>query len=214
MGTFKKGILGGFSGKVGSVIGSSWNGIEYLRSLPKPSKKQPTTLQTIHRAKFGFANGFLRPLSGLTSLGFKSQAQQKTGHNVAVKHVMAVAITGIYPDYEVDYAKIQFSRGTLESLMNPVLTSTVDATVALAWMDNSGYGTANPTDKLVILVYNPVKNKFVYNLQNGAMRSESADTLIVPNDFSGDQVEVWAAFMTENQKIFSTSMHVGQVVIA
>jgi len=27
MGTIKKGILGGFSGKVGTVVGSSWKGI-------------------------------------------------------------------------------------------------------------------------------------------------------------------------------------------
>ncbi len=32
MGTISKGILGGFSGTVGTVIGGSWKGIEYMRS--------------------------------------------------------------------------------------------------------------------------------------------------------------------------------------
>ena len=32
MGTIKQGILGGFSGKVGSVVGASWKGISYMRS--------------------------------------------------------------------------------------------------------------------------------------------------------------------------------------
>lgn len=31
MGTIKQGILGGFSGKVGTVAGSSWKGISYMR---------------------------------------------------------------------------------------------------------------------------------------------------------------------------------------
>ena len=31
MGTIKKGILGGFSGKVGTVVGASWKGISYMR---------------------------------------------------------------------------------------------------------------------------------------------------------------------------------------
>ena len=31
MGTIKQGILGGFSGKVGTVVGSSWKGISYMR---------------------------------------------------------------------------------------------------------------------------------------------------------------------------------------
>jgi hypothetical protein len=30
MGTIKKGILGGFSGKVGTVVGASWKGISYI----------------------------------------------------------------------------------------------------------------------------------------------------------------------------------------
>ena len=33
MGTIKKGILGGFSGKVGTVIGAAWKGIDYMRSV-------------------------------------------------------------------------------------------------------------------------------------------------------------------------------------
>ena len=32
MGTISKGILGGFSGKVGTVIGGNWKGIDYMRS--------------------------------------------------------------------------------------------------------------------------------------------------------------------------------------
>lgn len=42
MGTIKKGILGGFSGKVGTVVGSSWKGIAYMRSLPQ-NMKNPRT---------------------------------------------------------------------------------------------------------------------------------------------------------------------------
>ena len=34
MGTISKGILGGFSGTVGTVIGGSWKGIDYMRSQP------------------------------------------------------------------------------------------------------------------------------------------------------------------------------------
>ena len=36
MGKIKQGILGGFKGKVGTVIGSSWNGISYMRSDSHP----------------------------------------------------------------------------------------------------------------------------------------------------------------------------------
>ncbi len=39
MGSYSKGANGTFSGKVGSVVGTSWRSIDYLRSLPKKSKK-------------------------------------------------------------------------------------------------------------------------------------------------------------------------------
>jgi hypothetical protein len=44
MGTIKQGILGGFSGKVGTVVGASWKGIAYMRSLPQKVKNPRTLL--------------------------------------------------------------------------------------------------------------------------------------------------------------------------
>jgi len=38
MGTFKNGILGGFSGTLGPAVGSSWKGINVIRSRP-PRKR-------------------------------------------------------------------------------------------------------------------------------------------------------------------------------
>lgn len=37
MATLNKGILGGFSGKVGTVVGANWRGLDIIRSRPKIS---------------------------------------------------------------------------------------------------------------------------------------------------------------------------------
>ena len=39
MGKIKQGILGGFRGKVGTVVGSYWNGIFYMKGLPQSKRK-------------------------------------------------------------------------------------------------------------------------------------------------------------------------------
>ena len=52
MGKIKQGILGGFKGKVGTVIGSSWNGIAYMRGLPQSVKNPKTAAQQAQRAFF------------------------------------------------------------------------------------------------------------------------------------------------------------------
>ncbi len=53
MATFKQGILGGFSGKVGGVIGSSWKGINTMRSQPASVLNPRTTSQVNNRNRFG-----------------------------------------------------------------------------------------------------------------------------------------------------------------
>ena len=52
MGIIKRGILGGVSGKVANVIGGSWKGIEYLRSMPLSVANPRTTAQVANRDRF------------------------------------------------------------------------------------------------------------------------------------------------------------------
>ena len=52
MGKIKQGILGGFRGKVGTVIGASWNGISYMRGLAQSHKNPKTAAQLKQRSFF------------------------------------------------------------------------------------------------------------------------------------------------------------------
>ena len=52
MGTYNKGILGAFSGKVGPVVGATWRGKDVMRSLPKKSNRLATAFQQQQRSKF------------------------------------------------------------------------------------------------------------------------------------------------------------------
>lgn len=51
MGVILSGILGGFSGKVGPVIGGNWKGIDYMKKYFIPSNPQSVS-QTAQRTKF------------------------------------------------------------------------------------------------------------------------------------------------------------------
>ena len=45
----KDGILGGFSGKVGNIVGLTLNGVPIMRAAPKASQKPPTEKQRLQR---------------------------------------------------------------------------------------------------------------------------------------------------------------------
>ena len=212
MGTYKKGILGSFSGKVGTVVGSSWNGIEYMRSLPKPSTKTPTDLQMIQRAKLGMAIGFFSPIRALINIGFKSLAVRQTPYNVATSQLLADGIIGTYPDLMIDYPKVLFSKGSLTGAWSPAVASAAGK-VNVTWQDNSASGTAKPSDKAMLLVYNPEKSQYVFTTE-GEARSVLADSLDLPADFAGDTVHVWIAFISADKKTVSTSVYISGILIA
>ena len=52
MGIIKQGILGGFSKKVGGVVGTSWKGIAVMKSMPQSVVNPRTTLQVTQRNAF------------------------------------------------------------------------------------------------------------------------------------------------------------------
>lgn len=68
MGTIKQGILGGFSGKVGTVVGGSWKGISYMRVLAQNVKNPRTDAQMNPRSNFALAMAFLKPITNYVPL--------------------------------------------------------------------------------------------------------------------------------------------------
>src|SRR5260221_6650796 len=156
MGAISKGVLGPFSGTVGPVIGGSWKGIDYMRSQPTPKKnRQPTPAQLDQQARFALVVEFLKPMTQLVSVSFKT-ALQMTGFNNAVSFTLKNAVTGSYPVYEIDYSLVLVSRVDLPNATNP--SASVNGTTNLitwVWTDNSGTGNAAATDKAILVVFCP-----------------------------------------------------------
>src|SRR5450432_2498888 len=94
MGTFKKGIMGGFNGKVGSVVGSSWRGKTVMKSLPKDKKGGFSDSQKQQQAKFALIVKFLQPLSDFMNLAYKKVASKMSGFNKVLSDNLKDAITG------------------------------------------------------------------------------------------------------------------------
>jgi hypothetical protein len=102
MGTIVKGILGGFSGKVGTVVGSTWKGLAVMKSVPGPRKGSPTLLQLEQQARFTLMIKFLQPLTALFNQTFGSGAVGMSEFNKAFSYNVLNAITGVYPAFTVN----------------------------------------------------------------------------------------------------------------
>ena len=70
MATYKQGILGSFSGKVGNVVGASWRGTAYMRSLPKAVRNPKTQKQVEARNRLSAVVAALKPFKDFIRAGF------------------------------------------------------------------------------------------------------------------------------------------------
>lgn len=213
MGKIAQGILGGLSGKVGNIIGGSWKGIDYIRIKPANVTNPRTVGQVNQRNKFSATLEFLQPNKAFINVGYKSFAVKKTAFNAAMSEILANAISGIAPNFNVDYANALLSKGSLAGVLNPTTDLTTAGAVTFSWDDNTAGETAKATDKAMLLVYNPVKKESIYIL-DGATRSAGSETLIIPNTYSGDTVEMYMSFISEDGKSVSNSNYLGSGVAA
>jgi hypothetical protein len=162
MGTFNKGILGGFSGKVGTVVGFNWRGLDVMRSLPKKSGRQPSEKQLIVQARFTLTAHFLAPIKAILSAYFGQPSAEKSRYNLAFSYHNKEAIIGTYPDYEIDFQKVIVSKGELLNVEQPTVVAQSGAELKYSWIDNTGEGEAKATDTVLVVVFNPARSLFSY----------------------------------------------------
>lgn len=214
MGIIKQGILGGFKNKTGAVVGVFWRNLNVIRALPRPSSKPPTILQIEHRSKFALVTGFLSYVSDFIDASYKGKAGSSSGMNEAVKYHMKEAVTGIAPNFTINYAKLMFSTG---KLYNPLIYDAVPAATAkidFSWsLDGADGKSKDATDNINVMVYNPSKNKFV-TLRAAVTRSALTFSLQLPPPFIGDEVHCYFNFSSVlKDGLHSDSIYVKAVTV-
>ena len=210
MGKIEKGILGPISGTVGTVVGSRWKGIDYIRSKSS-GKRSASVKQLDQQFKFSVAINFVSTMTDLLDMTFKNYAVKKTESNAALSYTLLNAITGTSPDYQIDFAKALVSHGKLPNATAPGATVTNKA-IHFTWTDNSGSGKAGATDKAVLVAYCKNYNQTVFSTE-AAVRSAGAAVLDVSN-FAGFEAEVWIAFLSADGVDASNSIYLGALMVS
>lgn len=113
MGKIKQGILGGFNGTVGTVVGGSWKGMAYMRGKAQSIKNPRTEKQMSQRIKFGMAQKFVKVMTAYLKVGFRNYTQHQTATNAAMSHTVRNCMAGKYPAFGIDPSKVLVSSGSL-----------------------------------------------------------------------------------------------------
>ncbi|WP_316812838.1 DUF6266 family protein [Pedobacter heparinus] len=213
MATYKKGILGYFRGTVGTVVGSVWRGIHYMKSLPDVGEDNPSPAQINVRAKLALVSLFFKRLKALINIGYQQFKRGATPVNAATGYHLKNAVTGTSSlNYAIDYEKVIISVGDLLPVEEAEVLITTAAKLDFSWANNAPVGDPGETDKATLLVYNPTKDKFV-TLAGAAPRSAAAYVLQLPATFSGDNVHAWISFVSVDGKEVSNSFYAGEFLV-
>lgn len=184
MGIIKRGILGGYSNKVGNVVGSSWKGIATMRVLPLSVANPRTAAQVSNRNAFAAVTAFASSI--LTSIVKPLNdrfALRMSGFNAFVQRNKAAFTDPL----NIDFSSIVLSRGRLSAPIITSVTSGVDNVASVHWNTALGGAMDMATDLAYILLLHG--DGVVVGTSSGAVsRSAGNVSISVPEGTSADFV--------------------------
>ena len=211
MAKIKKGILGPFSGRVGPIIGGSWKGIGFIRIKPeKPATPKPRSeAQLAHLAKFKYLTLWLKPFHNYLSIGYRNLAEQTTELSAAFSYNFKNALSGVNPNFELNYEEIRLSRGVLPGIENPVVTRLSPSEIQLTWK-SSNNPKAQYNDLLMLVVYDRDGCESD-GIIGGTKRADHQCVFKYQAHLEGKDLDVFIAMFSVDGKLNSESQYLGRI---
>lgn len=211
MGTLQNGLMGGFSGKVGPVVGATWRNKNIIRSAPQLSSKPRSQAQLSNQSNFGLVSTFLAKYRSFINAYFIPDADGKAAYGSAMSYHRKHATIQENGLYYMNYPKVLISKGTLPGVLGITLTPLPNDDIQLTWEDNSEQTLAAPTDLLTVATYAPALHTF-YFFEACAERQDTTVNLTIPAGFTEQPLQLWATFTDQAEHpAAASSCYVGEL---
>ncbi len=212
MARITKGILGGFSGKVGTIVGANWRGQDIIRSIPKPSSRPPSDKQLVQQSKFKLVIGFLQPVKNIQTKYFGSGSGSKSRVNLAVSYTINEAVQMVGDIPQLMYNKVLITKGDLTGVQNVTAIPQAGNTIKLNWENNSAQGNADVTDKANVVCYCEELGTFEI-FESVAERSVLNADVTMPGYYAGKEIQAWVFFNNAKETLACNSVYLGNLTL-
>lgn len=209
MGKLASGILGMINGRVGPITSYQRNGTNVIRIATRKKDNVRSPGRLAQREKMRLSNQFTQAFTGTSFFkrAFPGYGHTGTGLHRATSALMNLAIEGAYPDLILHYPAIMVSKGILPPPADAVASRNSAGDVQFTWSDNSNTGTADATDKCLVVAFCPELRQAVFSIGH-AMRKHESLSLIINNRLPGP-VHTWIGFLDAEEKQASDSRYCG-----
>ena len=199
MGKIKQGILGGFTGKVGTVIGSSWNGIAYMKGLPQSQKDPKTAAQMRQRAFFREVQNLVGQLTAEQQKFLIPETPQgMTRRNMLAKQLAEDPV--VTDDSKAaDLANLK-TIGDAPTADLPDVTVSADtlegsSVLKMQWASENGWRSTHADEYPTIFVANVTQRKIFLVNSTAAVDASGEAGFTVPLAAYGEATDTFSGFM-------------------
>lgn len=205
MGKIKQGILGGFSGKVANVVGSSWKGIAVMKSLPLSVANPKTAKQIKYRTRF--ANAIAVAIVLLTQVIkplWDRFAQKMSGFNDFIAQNVHLFENSLIPTTPADFT---IANGRMDKTDIATAMGTSATNVRLTWLDDSDEGYKLEDDTPFAVIFNVVTKKVYYTADPAGRRDDLQIDVAVPSAGQTNDFYAYLAFRRADGSIVSKTSY-------
>lgn len=203
MARLDQGLLGGYSGKLGTTVGATWKGINVVRTY-QPNVANPNTqLQRDHRYKF-------REIAQLGSFFLASMvkpfwdkgAKKMSGYNAFV----SMNARAMRDSLQFDPMKFVIGDGQMGHIEMLSQLDGITDVITLGWETDEQTLYGQDSDKLYVVVFNYVGEPIGYNLGTAKRVTGGATVKLIDGADTSEAIMCWA-WLSENGLQQSITQH-------
>ena len=218
MGKVQVGILDGFVGKVGTVVGSFWKGLPVMRAYKRAVGNPNTNAQQLVRTRFAAIGHLASAFLYAIRMGLKQVARSKkmTEGDVFVQLNWGCVHADTPGAATIDYTELVIAKGSLPEVLFGNASFAEPLQVAVSMTDTSGVIGADSHDKVFLFVYSPEAAAGIIS-DGRNTRADASASINVPAYWNGHRVHVWGFAIgagSDNAGVISNSRYLGSGTIS
>lgn len=194
MARLDQGLLGGYSGKLGTTVGATWKGINVVRTY-QPNVANPNTqLQRDHRYKFkeiAQLGSFF--LASMVKPFWDKAAKKMSGYNAFV----SLNARAMKDSLQFDPMKFIIGNGQMGHPDGDATLSETSKSIVIGWDKNEKVLYGQPTDKLYAIAFNYVGEPIGYTLGEYT-REDAQGAIVLVEDADASEAILCQAWLSEN----------------
>ena len=211
MGKLQDGFVGGFSGRLGNVIGYNWRGRWCVRSLPADFKDARTDAQLRQRQLFSEMVRFAGRAKRVLALGLEAASRNVgvTSSNYFIR-INKGCFAMQDGELAVDLPELRLSDGPVAPVAFDAPQLLDEATISIDFEKNPLHRNCSQDDSVFLVAYCPEYKDFDFS--DATARRRKQVVLRLNEAWVGKEVHLWG-FVVDNARRASQSIYIGSGIL-